>query len=128
VFGLVVAALAIASFLFVLTTLRRSQPEGRVSLTTGVRYTVKIGEVSSAHRQAAEAMLTHPGLVAVARGHELFLQEMRGGKIALCAGSFESGDCIEARQLLSGLRSYTEGGRRAFASAVIWMYTPSKTQ
>jgi len=127
-FGLLVVALAVISLWFVVTTLRRSPGEDRVSLVAGVRYTVKVGEVPSGHRRTAEAMLTHPGLVSIARDHRPFLQDMPGEGIALCVGSFESGDCREAKELLARLRSYTEDGRHAFRSAVIWGYTPGRPQ
>ncbi len=127
-FSVLVVILAAVALWFVVSTLKGGRREDAVSLAANVRYTVKVGEVPSERREAVERMLDNRVLKSLVGDHELFVHEMAGGRLALCAGRFRSKDSPPAQELLGRLRSYSQGGRRPFGSAGIWPYTPAGTE
>ena len=87
-------------------------------------YTVRMRVAPEAEKQAAEALLRQPAVVSLTSGSELFLHTLPDGRIALCAGSFETPDDPSAEVLLERIKGFELQGLRVFAAAHIGPYDP----
>jgi len=122
VFGVLVLALMTVALSFVLSTFRHTSGAGRVEIEASVSYTVKLMEVPSEQSEPAETLLRQPAVRRLAGQHRLFTHPLGDGRIALCAGTFDSPDSPEARAVLARFAEYTLDGERPFPAAQIWAY------
>ncbi|MFW6280199.1 MAG: hypothetical protein ACOC2T_04165, partial [Planctomycetota bacterium] len=115
-FGVAVALLGLVAGWFILTTFRGNQ-QGKVSLSAQVIHTVEVLKLPGSQRDRARSMLNHTALQDLSNGHELHLREVNDGKVAICAGSFDSGESPEVKRLLRRFQQFTREGKRPFADA-----------
>ena len=122
VFGGIVLVLMTVALWAVLYTFRHTDGEGHYTIEASVSYTVNLMEVPPAQSESARALLRQEAVRELAGENELFVRRLRDGRIALCAGKFDSMDSSEARALQSRFAEYTLDGRHPFPAARIWGY------
>lgn len=122
VFGVLVLALMTVALSFVLSTFRHTSGGGSTLIEASVSYTVKVMEVPSEQSASAQTLLRQSAVRRLAGQHRLFTHPLGDGRIALCAGTFDSPDSPEARAVLARFAEYTLDGERPFPAAQIWGY------
>ncbi len=122
IFGVCVFVLAAISGYFVFGVITE---HSEVGLSASGFYTIRLAPVPEETRSRIEELLDDDDfrsrfseLVGMDAG-ELFINDAGEGRIALCAGRFDSAGSREARQLLSRVRAYEHAGRRPFQGAEI---------
>ena len=119
-FAALVVILAGVTLWFVVTAVKGG---GNKPLSATTSCTVRLGVLDAKDRRKAEDILRSSAMASLAQGHRLYLQEVPGGRLALCAGRFQSRDSPEAAALLARVKDYRLDGKQVFASAIIWSYT-----
>ena len=122
VFGVLVLVLMTVALSVLLSTFSHTSDDEHYIIGASVSYTVKLMEVPSEQSESARALLGQAAVRSLAGENRLFLHRLRGGRIALCAGTFASEDSPEAHALLSRFTEYTLDGQRPFPAAQIWGY------
>lgn len=130
VFAVAVACIVAVALLVASEALKNNTAGGApgIRIDAPRRYTVRLGAAPQASRTKVEEILGRDTIMELADGNELFTRELPGGRLALCAGKFDSADDPDARALLSRMKSLEVRGRRVFASARIWGYDPSEPE
>lgn len=128
-FSLVVAVVACAGAILVLTTLSsRNEPElalsARSEAAAAARlYTVVLWTGAPAGLGVIQKVIAADEIKALAGRNEFRLMECQGGSKAMCVGRFEDPDSPQIKQLLGNFREVrTSKGAQPFKAATIQGY------
>ncbi len=86
-------------------------------------YAVKLWEFEASERATADDMISMEKMQTLAGGHDYWIAELSGGRLALCVGRFEDRDSEQLAELLRGVQQFqSPSGNRLFQSAACWRY------
>ncbi|MFW6456825.1 MAG: hypothetical protein ACOC0A_00885 [Planctomycetota bacterium] len=116
-FGLAIVVLGVVAVWFVATTFGRQPNQAEVRLSADVEHTVRVLSGPPESKNKIQSMLQSSTLRDLIGGHDVYMTRVEGGRIALCAGRFDSENSAEARELLRKIKQYERKGEKPFQSA-----------